>query len=87
MQETANTAGDFQNTIEGLANSQKVLKSSVTDLQGEVGKKLAPVMATFTAALVPLADFIFPKIASVMNDHVAPALQKVGDAFKAFTRQ
>ena len=85
LQETAKTAGDFANTQDGLANSQRILKASITDLQAGIGEGLAPVMATFTAALVPLVEFIFPKIAAIMNNHVAPALQKVADAFKSFT--
>ena len=87
LQETAKTQGDFANTSDGLANSQRILAASVTNLQAEVGEGLAPVMATFTAALLPLADYIFPKIASVMNTYVAPALQGVADSFGKFTTQ
>ena len=75
LESTAKTAGDFGNTSDGLANSQRILAASVVDLQAQVGERLTPVFATLTSALVPLVDFIFPKIASVINDYVAPVLE------------
>lgn len=84
LQETAKTAGDFADTSDGLANSQRILAANVKNLQAEVGAGLTPVMATFTSALVPLAQVIFPAIADFLNTYIAPGLQKAADAFKAF---
>jgi hypothetical protein len=44
MEETAKTAGDFANTSDGLANSQRILQASFRDMQAEVG---GPVLAAF----------------------------------------
>lgn len=44
MQETEKTAGDFANTSDSLANSQRILKADFENMQAEVGKALLPVM-------------------------------------------
>ena len=87
LESTAKTAGDFGNTSDGLANSQRILAASVVDLQAQVGERLTPVFATLTSALVPLVDFIFPKIASVINDHVAPVLERFAQNTKRLVGQ
>jgi hypothetical protein len=45
MQETAKTQGDFANTSDGLANSQRILGALFTDMQATIGNALLPVMA------------------------------------------
>lgn len=84
LQSTAKTAGDFADTSDGLANSQRILAANVQNLQAQVGENLTPVMATLTSALVPLAEYIFPIIADFLNKYIAPGAQKAADAFKAF---
>ena len=44
MQETAITAGDFANTSDGLANTQRILKAEFENVKAEVGEALIPVM-------------------------------------------
>jgi hypothetical protein len=44
MQETAMTQGDFANTSDGLANTQRILKAEFENLKAEVGEALLPVM-------------------------------------------
>lgn len=57
MESTAKTAGDFANTSDGLANSQRILKASITDLQAEIGSAFLPVVEDlfheFSANLLP----------------------------------
>ena len=57
MESTAKTAGDFANTSDGLANSQRILKASITDLQAEIGSAFLPVVEQlfheFSANLLP----------------------------------
>lgn len=84
LQSTAKTAGDFADTSDGLANSQRILRANIENLQAQVGEGLTPVMASLTSALVPLAQVIFPAIANFLNTYIAPALQKAADGFKAF---
>lgn len=66
----ASAAGDFAETSGGLANQQKILGASVTDLQAKLGTRLVPVLATvvkwFTSKVLPaigkFSDFIDQKI-------------------------
>ena len=46
LESTAKTQGDFANTSDGLANSQRILQASFSEMQAEVGNALLPVMAT-----------------------------------------
>ena len=45
MQETEKTAGDFANTSDSLANSQRILQADFKNMQAEIGQALVPVMA------------------------------------------
>lgn len=86
LQSTAKTAGDFADTSDGLANSQRILAANVQNLQAQIGENLTPVMATLTSAMVPLAEVVFPAIADFLNKYIAPGAQKAADAFKAFAQ-
>ena len=68
LESTAKTAGDFANTSEGLANSQRILKAQFTDLQAEIG-----------SALLPAFTDLFKAVA----DQVMPELQKLGEFLKS----
>ena len=62
LQETNKTAGDFANTSDSLANSQRILQAEISDLQVEIGQALLPVakdlVNTFADNLLPrLEDF------------------------------
>lgn len=75
MESTAKVQGDFANTSDGLANSQRILQSTFKDLQAQVGENLTPVVATFVSALVPLSEKIFPAIADFVNTRIVPGLE------------
>ena len=87
LESTAKTQGDFANTSDGLANSQRILQASYKNLQARVGEGLTPVMAKLVSALVPLADYIFPRLADFMNNRVAPAAERLADNFRRFVGQ
>jgi AcrR family transcriptional regulator len=87
LESTAKTAGDFANTSDGLANSQKILQANFSNLQAEVGENLAPVMATFVSSLVPLANEIFPKIANFVNTHLVPVLDRAAQNVRRLVGQ
>lgn len=57
MESTNKTAGDFANTSDSLANSQRILKATFTDLQGQIGTALLPVMGELLTAV---ADGLLP---------------------------
>ena len=49
MEQTEKTAGDFANTSDSLANSQKTLTADWEEAQAVLGEKLAPFMVDFLA--------------------------------------
>jgi len=46
MEQTNKMAGDFANTSDSLANRQRILKASITDLKAELGEALLPIFET-----------------------------------------
>jgi polysaccharide deacetylase 2 family uncharacterized protein YibQ len=54
MESTSQFQGDFADTSDGLANSQRVLKARLTDLSAELGENLVPHMETATAGALVL---------------------------------
>jgi hypothetical protein len=48
MRSTAKTQGDFKNTSDGLANSQRILSAEWDNMQAKVGTALLPVLAKLT---------------------------------------
>jgi hypothetical protein len=45
MAQTASTAGDFRNTSDGLANSQRIAAAQIEDAKAKLGAGLLPVLA------------------------------------------
>jgi hypothetical protein len=56
MRETAQTAGDFANTSDSLANSQRILKADFENTRAEIGEALVPVMTQLLQVIKPLID-------------------------------
>lgn len=50
MKQTEQTAGDFKNTSDGLANAQRKLAADVENAKARIGEDLTPVMAKATIA-------------------------------------
>jgi len=76
MEETAKTQGDFANTSDGLANSQRILQASFKDMQATVGAALVPAFATLTQAMLPIVDQLAPVLTEVM-EQLAPVIEEV----------
>ena len=83
MEATAKTAGDFANTSDSLANSQRILQASFEDLQAEVGTALLPVFADatkeFANMIGPLRDALVPAaeaLATAFRTKAVPAIQE-----------
>ena len=51
MQSTQVAAGDFANTSDGLANSQKIVGAQIENIQGQLGKSLLPIMTTLVGVV------------------------------------
>lgn len=50
MKDTANASGDYLNTADGLANSQRTMAAEIANAQASLGKDLVPAMAAATQA-------------------------------------
>ncbi len=59
LESTNKTAGDFANTSDSLANQQRILTATFTDLQAEIGTALLPVVGQLVKQF---ADFLLPKL-------------------------
>ncbi len=68
MEQTDKIAGDFQNTSEGLANSQRILKAQLGDAAAEIGTILLPAVTS--------AVQWFSKMITVFRD-LSPGTQKI----------
>ena len=64
MESTNKTAGDFANTSEGLANTQRILTARFTDLQAEVGTALLPAVT---------------ELVSELGERLLPVFEELGD--------
>lgn len=64
MEQTAKMQGDFANTSDSLANSQRILKSEWTNLKAELGNNLIPV---FERLVVWAKDEMIPAIRDLVN--------------------
>jgi phage-related protein len=62
MASTAKVQGDFANTSDGLANSQRILQANFADMKAVVGASLLPALAGLSAALVPIVEQMGPML-------------------------
>lgn len=76
LETTAKTAGDFANTSDGLANSQRILQATFTDMQAEIGGALLPAFAALAQGLVPVVQELGPVLTGVM-ENLAPVIANV----------
>ena len=86
MEQTQMVQGDFANTSGGLANQQRILKATFTDLQAEVGAKLLPVMLK----LIGIVNDNWEEISKLLlglGDLIAWIVGSVVPAISALTGQ
>ena len=76
METTAKTAGDFANTSDGLANSQRILQANFQDMQATVGGALLPAFAALSAGLLPVVEQMGPVLTGVMEE-LAPTIERI----------
>lgn len=79
MEQTNDVSGDFQNTSDGLANSQRIAAARMEELQATIGEKLMPVTVKITELKLKLIDAIvthvIPTLEELYRKHW-PAVQK-----------
>jgi hypothetical protein len=73
METTAKTAGDFANTSDGLANSQRILEASFKTMQAEIGGPVLNAFANLSAGLVPVVQQLGPILTEAL-DKLSPKL-------------
>jgi hypothetical protein len=56
MQQTSNTAGDFANTSDSLANQQRVLSAELENAAASIGEKLVPAIQEMMPAILVAVD-------------------------------
>ncbi|MGB0730501.1 MAG: hypothetical protein ACPGT1_11730, partial [Ilumatobacteraceae bacterium] len=56
MEQTADVAGDFENTSDSLANRTRILKAELGDAAATVGEALVPVLENVLAITMPVLD-------------------------------
>jgi SLT domain-containing protein len=71
MKQTASSAGDFQQTSNQLANSQRIEQARLENLQASIGQKLLPLQLAWTKAKLAFA--------SVVSQYVLPLINKLAD--------
>ena len=89
LQSTAKTQGDFANTSDGLANRQRILQASFTDIQAEIGTALLPALESILAVVQEDLLPVFKNVAERVGPAVADAIEFIaevfGEAFKEGT--
>jgi hypothetical protein len=90
MEQTNMVTGDFANTSDSLANRQRILKATFTDLQAEIGEQLLPIMNDLLGFI---KDEILPAVQAFWEDFTDPSgeaqkqIAALGDAWLVFTGQ
>ncbi len=80
MQQTEQTTGDFRNTADGLANSQKILTAKWKEAQTQLGAKLAPAMLILGDAmtdLIPVFELAVDVFGNFLNQ-IQPGIEIIG---------
>jgi len=79
MESTAQTAGDFANTSDGLANQQRILSAEFEQIRSEIGTALIPIFEELNGyildnvipTLKTFAEEDFPALIDNMRDRAA----------------
>lgn len=78
MESTSKTAGDFANTSDGLANSQRILQARFQDTLAQLGQHLLPIITEVAAFLLDKGIPAFQVIAETVG-RFAPRIREVAD--------
>ncbi|WP_084130311.1 hypothetical protein [Demequina sp. NBRC 110055] len=76
MEQTAKTQGDFANTSDGFANSQRIIAARFTDISARIGSKFLPLAEKVTAWV---AEYGLPLFEKLADDGIAWVSQKVSE--------
>ena len=76
MEQTSITAGDFANTSDSLANSQRILQAQFADVQTELGMQLLPVLQEVLAFVSTELMPIWDEFNAVLGPQLKAALEE-----------
>lgn len=79
--QTADAQGDFQRTSGGLANQQRILKASFSDIKTEIGTALLPAATQFFTYLNTSGIPAFKSAADTVGGFLGPAFDRIGEFF------
>lgn len=82
MEQTAKTQGDFANTSDGLANSQRIVAARFTDIAARIGSKFLPLAAKVTSWIAEKGLPLFEKFADEGIAWVSEKVAELTDWFK-----
>lgn len=86
LESTNKVQGDFANTSDSLANRQRILKASFTDIQAEIGQAMLPALESLVGIVVDDLLPIFEEFGEKVGPAVADVLQFIAGVFdEAFT--
>lgn len=83
MQQTDKVAGDFANTQDGMANSQRILKANWEDITASLGQMLIPAMEGLLAITKPVVSWM--KENPALTQLIVIALGSMAAALAALT--
>jgi hypothetical protein len=89
MSSTASTAGDFANTSDGLANSQRIASAQIKDAGAKIGNALMPALAKATNLLASFAGWASQNTGLILGlgiaiGTIATAVLAVSTAYKVY---
>jgi DNA-directed RNA polymerase subunit F len=82
LESTAKTAGDFANTSNSLANRQRILKATFTDIQAEIGTAMLPAFEALVGVVVDDLLPIFKDLGEKIGPAVAGVLEFIAEVFE-----
>ena len=81
----SNTIGDFERTMGGLANQQRIAKANTENLRAEIGGAFLPVVTnlykTFNAKVIPTLQALWQKHGPAITKFIQDATTAFGEWF------
>jgi len=80
LDQTNQTAGDFANTSDGLANQQRIANAQFENAQAAIGEALLPAAIKFSDWMLEKGVPLVEKLADLFTNDLAPGIEAGTDA-------
>lgn len=77
--------GRFGGTALATATASEKMKLAFDNIRETVGAALLPAFNAFADALLPLIEYLLPKISEFFEEKITPFVNKASEAFQKFT--